>query len=308
MTFHKCSQEVLAYVKGAQALRKPRNRKRSASGQFVWTEESDIMFVLGLIAWADKSMRPIDARRSFFLESFLKNNGIIKSRKQIASRLQVLKGEWNGTIYERLLQENENPPPHRASRSPLQDDTDPASAPHSPLVVTPTLEVDFDRPYLPKSEPAFVPRFVDSELGGSSASAPPTFNYASSYGSEGIFHFPSFNTEIKPLPTQESLDCNLGGVFYFKLPDTETESCNRINAGLSNSPIGEHSINETYPLSLPLTENMRFPNAGMLASPSRAASQSEGDSYGRSYSCWSNNDISLAQVGQYVQTVYPSTS
>ncbi|KAF8528384.1 hypothetical protein BU17DRAFT_80703 [Hysterangium stoloniferum] len=317
--FDQCNRDVLAYAKGAQALRKPRNRKRTPSGKYVWTEEADLIFILGLIAWADKSVRPIDARRSFFMEGFLKNYGIIKSRKQIASRLQVLKGEWNGTIYQSLLEQTETPPSGRASMSPLHDDMDPTSAPQSPLVATPTLEVGFDQPYMHKPKPAFLPQCANSEFswlqpGGASTSAAPAFSltggHPSSCGSEDILHLPSLDTEARPLPAQESLSCDSERMFHFRLPYTETEPFDRSNMGPYNSLMGqstEYSINETYPPSHTLMDTMRYSNAGMVASLSRAVSQSESDTCDGPFSCWSDN-VSPTQAGQYVQIVYPSTS
>ncbi|GJJ13015.1 hypothetical protein Clacol_007264 [Clathrus columnatus] len=98
--------QALEFAKGALDLRKQRNRKRTVTGEYVWSEAADLVFALGelylypaarLIEWTKNPACRAGERRSFFLERFLRDRNIIKTRKQIASRLQVLKGEWSNT-------------------------------------------------------------------------------------------------------------------------------------------------------------------------------------------------------------------
>lgn len=39
--------QALEFAKGALELRKQRNRKRTVTGEYVWSEEADLVFALG---------------------------------------------------------------------------------------------------------------------------------------------------------------------------------------------------------------------------------------------------------------------
>ncbi|KIJ56404.1 hypothetical protein M422DRAFT_239626 [Sphaerobolus stellatus SS14] len=123
--------QALDYARGALELRKKRNRKRTLTGEYVWTEEADLIFALALIAWTSDPSCRIGTKRSFFLESFLSEHGIKKSRKQIASRLQVLKGEWHNSPYSDLLKHPNDAPESRDSSvsPPLHEDRNSRSLP-----------------------------------------------------------------------------------------------------------------------------------------------------------------------------------
>ncbi|KAF8590639.1 hypothetical protein K439DRAFT_1611781 [Ramaria rubella] len=122
--------QALRYARGTLEYRKQRNRKRTSTGEFVWSDEEDIVFALALIIWtSDRSYR-IGTRRSIFLQQFLSSRGFTKTRKQIASRLQVLKGEWNNSPYLHLLREpDDSEDPHsRRGSSPLSSTEEPPAS------------------------------------------------------------------------------------------------------------------------------------------------------------------------------------
>lgn len=123
--------QALEFAKGTLELRKQRNRKRTVTGEYVWSEEADLVFALGLIEWTKNPSCRAGERRSFFLERFLRERGIIKTRKQIASRLQVLKGEWNNTPYQDLLRNPEDTieSMRNSITPPLQDYKTPSNNP-----------------------------------------------------------------------------------------------------------------------------------------------------------------------------------
>ncbi|KIK59883.1 hypothetical protein GYMLUDRAFT_665176 [Collybiopsis luxurians FD-317 M1] len=88
-------------------LRKHHKLLKDGSGLEVWPEFVEQIFVQGLQAYSsttasyNHSVKAADSRtpgrsrlRNAFLVSYLKERGIIRSRKQVASHLQVLKNMW----------------------------------------------------------------------------------------------------------------------------------------------------------------------------------------------------------------------
>ncbi|KAF8523414.1 hypothetical protein JB92DRAFT_2884795 [Gautieria morchelliformis] len=91
-------KDAMQYAMGTLQLRKRHNRKRSSTtGELIWDDRADVALTLGLIIWTTKPSHRIGIRRSTFLQQFLRTCDVSKTGKQISSRLQVLKNEWNDT-------------------------------------------------------------------------------------------------------------------------------------------------------------------------------------------------------------------
>jgi hypothetical protein len=49
--------QVLKYALGTLDFRKQRNRKRTSTGEYVWSDEADLVFALGEFVCADNNFR-----------------------------------------------------------------------------------------------------------------------------------------------------------------------------------------------------------------------------------------------------------
>ncbi|KAL4263551.1 TEC1 family protein [Pleurotus pulmonarius] len=84
-----------------KSLTPKRKHWKTAGGAEVWPEHIEEVFVQGLIDYKNSPFAACPGGRSRYRNQFLVEHlakaGIIRSRKQVASHVQVLRGMWKGT-------------------------------------------------------------------------------------------------------------------------------------------------------------------------------------------------------------------
>ncbi|KAK7054926.1 hypothetical protein VNI00_003389 [Paramarasmius palmivorus] len=88
--------------------RKHRKLLKDGSGEEVWPEHVERFFYQGLQVYAGSTLAAASTGgrsryRNQFLVEFLASRGIVRTKKQVASHLQVLRGMWKGEKEYRLV-------------------------------------------------------------------------------------------------------------------------------------------------------------------------------------------------------------
>ncbi|KAK1232240.1 hypothetical protein PQX77_004614 [Marasmius sp. AFHP31] len=119
--------------------RKHRKLLKDGSGSEVWPEHIEAIFVDGLRAYWDSPWATYSGGRSRwrnqYLVEYLQGKGITRSKKQVASHLQVLRNMWKGEPEYHLVagaDEQLNQPPESDSSSSTPNSLISLSLPSSP--------------------------------------------------------------------------------------------------------------------------------------------------------------------------------
>ncbi|KAL0071437.1 hypothetical protein AAF712_001294 [Marasmius tenuissimus] len=173
--------------------RKHRKLLKDGSGSEVWPEHIEAIFVDGLRAYWESPWATYSGGRSRwrnqYLVEFLHGKGIVRSKKQVASHLQVLRNMWKGEPEYHLVagadeQLNQSSPSHPESDSS-------SSTPNSLISLS-----------LPSSPPTSVNNSPSQEL---NHLLPPTFPRRATALTLSAQHMTPFHVKIDGLlPPQSS--------------------------------------------------------------------------------------------------------
>ncbi|KAK1225577.1 hypothetical protein PQX77_011469 [Marasmius sp. AFHP31] len=113
--------------------RKHRKLLKDGSGLEVWPEHIEAIFVEGLRAywkspWATYSSGRSHWRNPYLVE-YLRKKGITRSKKQVASHLQVLRNKWKGELEYHLVAGADE-----RVKQPSHPESDSSSSTSSPLI------------------------------------------------------------------------------------------------------------------------------------------------------------------------------
>ncbi|KAJ7063269.1 hypothetical protein C8F01DRAFT_985409 [Mycena amicta] len=151
--------------------RKHRKLLKDGSGTAVWPENVEQIFVQGLRDYLDSPWASYSKGRSRwrnqYLVDYLATMGIVRSKKQVASHIQVLRNMWKGEpeynlvagadeLFQDSVKLEDNP-----SLLTIDDDDDASSASNSPAEQA----TDFPPPglsYSPTSPLSSIPDIIDS--------------------------------------------------------------------------------------------------------------------------------------------------
>lgn len=246
-------------TKSLTPQRKHRKLLKDGSGIEVWPESVEKIFVQGLRKYWESPYATSQSRgrsrwRNQFLVDYLKSNAIDRTKKQVASHIQVLRNMWKGEpeFYlvaggEELYSEqndikvkSEEPGDQLFSRYPDFDDADSSSNGTSPNFSPPEIKTEFPpSPGMPLR-----------------SSFPPD-GHSTFYNqlTDGIA-VSSNTSSMIPSRTMKSYPTNMGGASQFTAcvtnydyynPPPDFASADRFSQGVTHSPTAFHNSQNQPP-------------------------------------------------------------